>query len=138
MNLLLLNLQIIGISQMLLALLHVGFEKRFNWKEEFATVSLLNRQLMYVHTFFVAFTVFLIGMLSFFAAEHLINPSPLAFYILLGLAIFWITRLYTQFFIYKRELWLGKAFETSIHILFSIIWLWYSVTYLLLTWQARL
>ncbi len=134
MNLLILNLQVLGISQMLLALVHIVFEKQFDWKRELAPLSLLNRQLMYVHTFFIAFVVFLIGLLSFFAAKHLVTPSPLAVYIATGLSIFWLVRLYTQFFIYKPELWLGKRFETSIHILFVLTWLWYSLSYLVLVW----
>jgi len=129
-----LNLQVLGISQMVLAFVHLVFESRFDWKRELAPLSLLNRQLMYVHTFFIAFVVFLNGVLSFFAAKHLINPSPLAVYIVSGLSIFWLVRLYSQFFVYKRELWLGKRFETGVHILFSLIWLWYSLSYLLLVW----
>lgn len=138
MNLAILNLQAIGISQILLALIHLGFEKRFNWKQEFTSLSLLNRQMTYVHTFFIAFTVFLNGLLCFFAAEHLVTPSPLGFYLLFGLSIFWITRLYTQFFVYKTELWRGKTFETTVHIVFSLIWLWYSLSFLFLAWKARL
>lgn len=137
MNLTILNLQAIGVSQILLALLHFSFEKRFNWKEEFKNLNLLNRQMNYVHTFFIAFIVFLQGLLSVIAAEHLVTPSPLAVYVLIGLAVFWLARLYTQFFVYKKELWIGKPFETSVHILFSLIWFWYSASYLLLAWQAR-
>jgi hypothetical protein len=44
-----------------LALVHVVFPKYFNWRKELVEVSLLNKQLMYVHTFFIALTVFFDG-----------------------------------------------------------------------------
>ena len=34
---------------MLLAILHAGFYKRFNWKDELPKLSLLNKQIFYVH-----------------------------------------------------------------------------------------
>ena len=84
---------------------------------------------MYVHTLFVALTVFLIGVLCLTSAGDLISTT-LGRRIAVGLAIFWLTRLYIQFFGYSSELWKGKAFETAIHIVFSILWIYLSVTFL--------
>lgn len=134
MDLLVLNLQAIGISQILLALFHLSFEKQFDWKEDLDTISLLNRQLMYVHTFFVAFAVFLNGLLSLFATRLLLEPSTLTLYILLGLSIFWLARLYVQFFVFDKTLWIGQGFNTVVHVVFGMVWLWYSATYLFLSW----
>lgn len=130
-----LNLQVIGISQILLALIHIGFEKRFDWKEDLRDISLLNRQLMYVHTFFIAWFLFLNGLLSLFGARLLLEPSALAFSVLLGLAIFWLARLYAQFFVFDKSLWLGQGLNTMIHIVFGMVWLWYSLTYLFISWH---
>jgi Mn2+/Fe2+ NRAMP family transporter len=47
----------------------------------------------------------------------------------LGFAIFWTMRLFIQFFGYSSELWKGKRFERAIHILFSFIWLYFSVVF---------
>jgi hypothetical protein len=123
-----LNLKIAGILQIALALLHARFPKRFGWKEELAPLSLLNRQVMYVHTFFIALTVFLIGLLCVTSAGDLINTA-LGRRVSLGLAIFWITRLVIQFFGYSSELWRGKTFETVIHIVFSLLWVYLSLTF---------
>lgn len=135
MDVAVLNLQAIGISQILLALIHLGFEKRFNWKEDLREVSLLNRQLMYVHTFFIAWFLFLNGLLSLLGARLLLEPSALALYVLLGLSIFWLARLYTQFLVFDKSLWLGQGFNAVVHIVFGAVWAWYSLTYLFLSWQ---
>lgn len=113
---------------MALALVHVIFPKCFNWRAELSQLSLMNRQMMVVHTFFIALTVFLIGLLSFSSAEMLIT-TPLGKRIALGLAIFWTIRAFTQFFVYSTTLWKGKAFETTVHVVFSAFWIYMSAVY---------
>ena len=123
------NLQIAGLVQIALALLHGAFPKRFRWKEELASVSLLSRQIMYVHTLFVALVVFLMGVLCFTSAQELISSS-LGQRVCLGLAVFWGLRLVIQLFGYSNELWRGKRFETWVHIVFSILWVYLTATFL--------
>jgi hypothetical protein len=50
--------------------------------------------------------------------------------IALGLALFWMIRLLLQFFGYSPEHWRGKKFETLIHVLFSMLWLYLTVIFL--------
>jgi hypothetical protein len=52
--------------------------------------------------------------------------------IALGLGIFWTIRLFIQFFGYSSKLWKGKKFETSIHILFSILWIYLSIVFFII------
>lgn len=122
------NLQIAGLLQIALALLHAAFPKRFGWKEEFAAVSLLSRQIMYVHTLFVALVVFLMGVLCFTSAPDLVSTA-LGKRVCLGLGVFWGVRLVIQFFGYSSELWRGKRLETSIHIIFSVLWVYLTATF---------
>jgi hypothetical protein len=118
-----LQLQLIGALLLVLALLHTAFGWYFDWRREFAVVSLLNRQMMYVHTFFVAFTVGLMGLLCLTSAPELVG-TPLGRRVALGLGVFWLARLLIQFFGYSASLWRGKRFETIIHVLFSLFWLY--------------
>ena len=122
------HLKIIGLLLCVLALAHVAFPRYFNWKTEMQTLSLINRQMMIVHTFFLALTVFLMGLLCFTSSKELIN-TRLGQTIALGFAIFWSIRLLIQFFGYSAELWKGKTFETSIHIIFSLLWLYLSYVF---------
>ena len=93
---------------------------------------MINRQLFYVHTFFVAFTIFLMGCLCLFGAPTLLASSPLGVWVAGGLLAFWLARLYCQYFVYDKSLWVGQRFNTFVHIIFGLLWAWYSITYGLL------
>ena len=126
-----LHLKIIGLLLIGLAIVHVIFPAYFNWKKELKSLSLINIQMMYVHTFFVAFVVFLMGLLCFFCAYDIIN-TRLGRQLALGLFIFWGLRLLFQFFVYSPKLWRSKRFETIMHIVFSILWIYLTTIFLLI------
>jgi hypothetical protein len=129
-----LHLKIIGWILVVLAIIHVVFPKRFNWTEELSSLSLINRQVMYVHTFFIALVVLLMGILCLTSAKELIE-TDLGNKIVLGLGIFWMLRLLIQFFGYSSTLWKGKIFETTIHIVFSFLWIYLSTIFLMIYWK---
>ncbi len=124
-----LHLRVIGGALVVLALLHAAFKRYFNWRQEFAPVSLINRQMMYVHTFFVAFAVLLMGLLCLTSAPELVG-TPLGRRVLLGFGIFWFARLLIQFFGYSKALWQGKRFETGVHVVFAVFWSYLSFVFL--------
>ena len=125
-----LQLELIGGLLVGLALLHAGFGWYFDWRRELAPLRLINRQLMHVHTFFVALAVLLMGVLCLTSAAEL-TGTPLGRRVALGLGLFWLARLLAQFFGYSAELWRGKRFETIIHVLFSLLWTYVSAVFLL-------
>jgi len=126
-----LHLKIIGILLIVLALIHFSFPKYFDWKQELRSLSLMNRQMMYVHTFFIAFLVFLIGVLCLTSSNELLNTA-IGKKISLCLGLFWLVRLCVQFFGYSSKIWKGKSFETVVHILFSIFWAYLSTVFVLI------
>jgi hypothetical protein len=123
------HFKIIGTLLIILALMHIFFPKYFNWKEELKSLSLINRQIMTVHTFFIAFVVFLTGLICLTSATDL-TQTKLGKTISLGLGIFWATRLVFQIFVYSSDLWKGKKFETTIHVLFLLLWAYLSSVFL--------
>ena len=129
------HLTIIGSLLIVLALLHATFPKRFNWKQELSSLSIMNRQIMYVHSFFIALIVLLIGLLCITSSNELLHTT-LGKQIALGLGIFWAARLFVQFFGYSSKIWKGKPFETIVHIVFSIFWTYLSAIFIL-TWLAK-
>lgn len=122
------HFKIIGFLLMGLALVHIIFPKYFNWKEELKSLSLINKQMMTIHTFFIALVVFLMGLLCLTSTTELIETN-FGKIISLGLGIFWSLRLIIQFFGYSTKLWKGKPFETIIHILFSVLWIYLSIIF---------
>lgn len=129
-----LHFKIVGVILILLAFIHIFFPKYFDWKNNLSSLTLINRQMMKTHTFFIALVVLLMGFLYLFESKNLVN-TELGKTICLGLGIFWTFRLYFQFFVYSKKLWSGKLFESTVHILFSLFWAYISainwITYLL-------
>ena len=132
-----LQLNIIGVILVLLGLVHGIFPKYFDWENELRPLRVINRQIMWVHTFFIALTLGLMGLLCISSAEELMRTS-LGRKVSLGFAVFWFARLVIQFFGYSPELWRGKRFETVVHILFSILWVYMSATFFLIYWNGEM
>ncbi len=126
-----LHLKIIGILLILLSSIHICFPQYFKWKQELEPLSILNRQMMYVHTFFIALVVLLMGLLCLTSSKELVETT-LGKRISLGLGVFWLARLFIQFFGYSANIWRGKKFETTIHILFSLLWVYLTIVFLLI------
>ena len=124
-----LQLKIIGLILMGMALLHAIFPKYFQWQQELQSLSLINRQIMYVHTFFIALIVFLMGFWCLSSAPEIV-ATTFGRKISLGLGFFWLCRLLIQFFGYSPALWRGKTFETIVHIVFSLLWAYLSVVFI--------
>lgn len=124
------HIKIIGCQLVILAALHFLFPTYFKWKKELSTLSLVSRQIMYIHSFFIALMVFLMGLLCITSANELISTS-LGKKISLGAALFWTARLLMQFIGYSPKIWKGKTFETAVHILLSVFWAYLSVMFIL-------
>jgi hypothetical protein len=126
-----LHLKIAGFCLIGLSLVHAIFPRQFNWKQELSSLSIINREMMYVHTLFIAFTLFLVGVLCLTSSADLVN-TRLGKRISLGLGIFWALRLFVQLGGYSSKTWRGKSLETKVHILFSIFWAYLSVIFILI------
>lgn len=88
---------------------------------------------MYVHTFFIAFMVLLMGVFCISSAAAIIH-TELGRQLALGLFIFWGTRLIFQLFVYSPKVWKGKLFETAIHVISTIFWTYLSIVFFLIYW----
>jgi hypothetical protein len=90
----------------------------------------MNRQMMYVHSFFIAFVVFLMGVLCLTSARELIHTA-LGKRLALGLAFFWTIRGLVQLFGYSSKIWKGRRFETAVHVVFVLLWTYLSAIFIL-------
>jgi len=123
------HLKVVGILMVALSIMHVPFPIYFKWQEELKSLSLINRQMMYVHTFFIGLIVLLLGILCLTSAHDLIS-TQLGKRVCLGIGVFWLARLAIQFFGYSSELWKGKKFETWMHVFFSLLWFYFSAVFI--------
>ncbi len=130
-----LHLKFAGALLILLGLSHAFFGRRFKWKEELERLSLLNRQIFYVHAFFIALVVVMLGVLALFYTQTLIEKTALARVVLSGITLFWACRLWIQFFGYDASLWKGDRFNTAVHLIFSLMWTYFIGVFSWALWQ---
>ena len=123
------NLRLVGGLLLLLGMSHAFFNRYFGWERELETVSLLTRQIFFVHTFFIGLVVVLAGVVSLFYANALLRPEALSRVILAGMAAFWLCRLLAQFVAYDSAIWRGNRFRTFMHGAFSLLWCYVTATY---------
>jgi hypothetical protein len=124
-----LNLRIVGAFLVLIGLSHAFLDRYFGWRQELEHVSLLTRQIFYVHTFFIGLAVTLAGAGSFAYADALTRRDVLSRAILTALLIFWICRLLVQFVGFDPAIWRGNRFRTFMHGFFSLFWCYVTATY---------
>lgn len=123
------HLKVVGSLLILLSLMHIIIPKHFKWEQELTSVSLITKQILYVHTFFIAFIVLLMGLLCLSYSHELVH-DPFGRVISLGLFAFWLTRLIFQFLVYSPKVWRGKRFETAMHVVFSVVWFYFTSVFL--------
>lgn len=123
------HLKVVGSLLILLSLMHIIIPKYFNWEQELTSLSLITKQILYVHTFFIAFIVLLMGLLCLSYSHELVY-DPFGKVISMGLFGFWLTRLIFQFLVYSPKVWRGKRFETAMHVVFAAIWFYFTAVFL--------
>ncbi|RAK70710.1 hypothetical protein DLM85_01000 [Hymenobacter edaphi] len=128
-----LQVKLLGLVLVLLAVAHAGFPRYFNWAGELRAVSLINRQMMYIHTLFIALAVLLMGLLCLLCAPELV-ATALGRKVCLGLGLFWLARLLVQFVGYSPALWRGQRFETAVHVGFALLWTYLTAVFFVVAW----
>jgi hypothetical protein len=119
-----LHLRIVGVLMALLVVVNLFVPGRFNWREELARLSLLNRQIVVAHMVFIVLVVALTSALLLTSAEALLEPSRLSRAVLFGLTVFWGLRMLMQWFFYSPRVWRGNCSHTVMHVLFSLAWIY--------------
>jgi hypothetical protein len=118
------HLRIVGAVMALLVVMHAFVPGRLRWREELARLSTINRQIFKVHTMFIVLLLALFAVLFTAYAEALLEPGPLSRAVLTGLTVFWTLRLLTQWFVYSPEVWRGNRFNTVVHAVISMVWIY--------------
>ena len=73
-----------------------------NWNQELEKVSVLIKQIFWTYAGYILGTNLCFGLLSVFHTEVLTNGSPLAGYVCLFIALYWMVRIAVQFFYFDR------------------------------------
>ena len=121
-----LNLRLAGVVILGLAAAYPIYPRYFRWRDELQAVSLLTRQIFFVHCGFIVMLLILQGILLLAVPQALVEPTTAGLALLVGLTAFWVYRLYSQLFMYERRLWIGNRFHTIVHVVFTALWCYLS------------
>jgi len=134
MTILSLHLQIVGGLLIVLSFSHLYFGRYLNWKSDAVKLSPINRQIFHVHTFFICFVLVMMGILCLFFPHALLPPAVptlLSKLFLIGMTVFWVTRLVFQWCVYDSSLWRGHRLNTVAHLAFSLLWIYFTLIFAL-------
>jgi hypothetical protein len=81
------------------------------------------------HALFLVLLLALISALLLNASDALVAPTRLARAVAAGLTIFWGARMLAQWFFYSPAVWRGDRFNTAMHGLFSVLWIYVTATF---------
>jgi hypothetical protein len=122
-------LRIAGISLVVLSLFHAVLWRKLDWGLEIGRMSPLNARVFAVHTFFVAFVLCALGLLTAVQPELLLAPSDLARLLLYAVVLFWIARLLIQPLVFDRVMVTGWTRSRVLRIGATLLWLGYVAVY---------
>ncbi len=89
-------LRLSGASLIVLSLFHGVLGRVLDWKKDTKKLTPLNARIFAVHTFFIAFVLLMLGLLSFGYPRLLLDRSDLARLLLGAVVLFWVLRLVIQ------------------------------------------
>jgi hypothetical protein len=122
-------LRLAGASLLLLSLFHAILWRTLAWDTESERLSPINARVFAVHTFFIAFVLGALGLLSLVRPELLLAPSELARLLLVGIVVFWIARLAIQPLVFDRVMRVGWTRSPLLRVGVNLVWLTYVAVY---------
>ena len=115
-------LRIAGAVLLLLATMHRPISRRLKWCEESLRLSPINAAVFRVHALFICLILVVMGLPCIADPWIFLERTRAGGWLAWTFAWFWAARLYVQWFVFPRTLWVGKRFETKVHLMFTAIW----------------
>jgi hypothetical protein len=123
-------LRIAGTVLLLLAALHWPISRSLKWRQESLLLSPANAAVFRVHAVFICLILVLMGLPCIAEPRVFLERTRAGGWLAWTFAAFWTARLYIQWFVFPRTLWLGKRFETRVHFTCTAIWIFLAVLFL--------
>ncbi|TMK88357.1 MAG: hypothetical protein E6G57_07390 [Actinobacteria bacterium] len=116
------HLRIAGALLLCVASSHLVLPRMLGWSTELQSVSLLTRQVSYVHTYFIGLMCALFGLAATLLADDLVVRDRMTTAVLIGAVAVWGSRLVAQLCVFDSSLWRGRAQTVLGHIAFVVLW----------------
>jgi hypothetical protein len=116
------HLHLVGVILVALGAVHAGLPRALGWSGELTGLSPLNRQVSYVHCWFVGLTCLLWGLLPLTAGPALTEPHPVTRVLLAGAVLFWGARLVIQLGVFNPAHALASARWLAVSLAGTALW----------------
>jgi hypothetical protein len=130
-----LQLRLAGALLLCVGASHVVLPRAMGWKAELQAVSLMTRQVSYVHTYFIGLMCALFGLAATCLPHDLLARDPLAAPLLAAAVVVWGSRLVVQLFVFDAALWRGRAFTVAGHVAFVALWTYQTLVFSWALWR---
>jgi hypothetical protein len=120
----------VGLILFGLGAVHAALPRVLVWRSDLSGASLLNREVSYVHCYFIGLACLLWGLLALTAGPALLAPGPLARSVLIGAVVFWASRLVIQVAVFNHHAcrsgrWLVLSVAgTGLWLYLTLVWSW--------------
>lgn len=131
---LLVHLRLVGVVMASLVVVNLVVPGRFHWREEMSRLSLVNRQIFQAHSVFLVLTLALFSALLLTCGTALLEPTRLSRAVLFGLTVVWGLRMLMQWCFYSPLIWRGHRFNTVMHYVFSVVWVYVTTVFATALW----
>jgi hypothetical protein len=124
-----LNLEMVGGVLIALGASHLVLPRILGWQHGLATLGRLDREVNYVHSYFIGLACVLWGLFPLLAGRELLVRGSVTSLVLIGAAVFWVSRLMVQLIIFNHHAsdsmaWLAASVGGT------LLWLWISSTWI--------
>jgi len=119
-------------GQLFIAILGPMIPRLLNWKQPIAAMPLLVREVFWVHTFFIALTCAIFGVITWRFAADIAQPAhELIRWFAAAIGIFWGIRCVMQWTVYSSSHWRGLFDKTVAHWALFLGYGAFATTYLI-------
>ena len=109
-------LRIVAVAQIALAVLSLNLPRILKWQPDIDRMSLLVREVFEIHSWFIALTLVIWGVLTWrFAPDMALAPYEMARWLSAMIGVFWGVRCILQWTHYSASHWRGIPSRTVIH-----------------------
>lgn len=116
------HLRIAGALLLVVGFGHLVLPRALGWRSELQAVSLMTRQVSYVHTYFIGLMCALFGIAATALTAELVAPDRMAAAVLIGGIAVWGSRLVAELFVFDPSLWRGRWHTVVGHLLSTALW----------------
>jgi hypothetical protein len=118
-----LDLEIVGGVLVALGASHLVLPRVLDWRHGFATLRSLDREVSYVHSYFIGLACVLWGLFPLVSGRVLLERGSVTSLVLVGAVIFWVARLFVQLVVFNHHgsdsiAWLFAS------VAGTLLWLW--------------